>query len=405
MKLEIENILLENPKFDLIGWYVKYLNETGIFHQQYRKCHELYYAPIPYGEIDELENLPGLVAWPNEECNIIEFVNNQSWDKEKDNDILEKIANTLNKCAPFPGDGMVVDPTYQPGKSRFIVRRDSIDLMCIYDRVQGFEAYITWDIAKWGGFSIGKWFAEQCAIIRKDDGPYVTAQEWMRERKWENTTIKQEPALTVEKDTDRAGNNEDSDGPAAVVKLAQLDVMKNKKNTFLGLGAIQVDRNKYVSIQRNASKVKSSERLLPKPVIIKVKIDGQPARALIDSGSLGDFILSTLVDQLKLKRAVLDKAIGLQLAIQGSRSKINAEVSTQLEYQNIREYRRFDVINLNDYDLILGTPWMYQHQVCIGLNPVRIVIGSNDSLPINARSDAKFLLGVVDLEGNDVVMA
>ena len=135
MKLEIENILLENPKFDFIGWYVKYLNETGIFHQQYQKYHELYYAPIPYGEIDKLEKLPGLVVWPNEECNAIKFVNNQSWDKEEDNDILEKIVNTLSKCVPFPG-GMVVDPTYQPGKSRFIVSRDSIDLMCIYDCVQ-----------------------------------------------------------------------------------------------------------------------------------------------------------------------------------------------------------------------------------------------------------------------------
>ena len=42
---------------------------------------------------------------------------------------------------------------------------------------------------------------------------------------------------------------------------------------------------------------------------------------------------------------------------------------------------------------------MYQQQVCIGLNPARIVIGSDELLPINAGSDAKFLLGVVDLEG------
>lgn len=38
---------------------------------------------------------------------------------------------------------------------------------------------------------------------------------------------------------------------------------------------------------------------------------------------------------------------------------------------------------------------MYQHQVCIGLNPARIVIGNDDLLPINARSDTKFLLGTV----------
>jgi hypothetical protein len=57
--------------------------------------------------------------------------------------------------------------------------------------------------------------------------------------------------------------------------------------------------------------------------------------------------------------------------------------------------RQLDVANLNDYDVILGTPWIYQHQVCIGLNPARILIGSDESMPIHSDSGAKPLLNAM----------
>lgn len=53
----------------------------------------------------------------------------------------------------------------------------------------------------------------------------------------------------------------------------------------LELGAIQVDHNKYVAIPQNTAWAKTEEKLLPKPIIVKVSIDNQPARALIDSGN------------------------------------------------------------------------------------------------------------------------
>jgi hypothetical protein len=137
---------------------------------------------------------------------------------------------------------------------------------------------------------------------------------------------------------------------------------------------------------------------------LRIGINGSPARALIDLGSLGDFISSTLVDQLKIKRHLLDKAIGLQIAVQGSRSKINSTVHAQLTYQSINETRQLDVANLNDYDVILRTPWIYQHQVCIGLNPSSILIGSDVTLPITSENDAKPLLNAI-LPSSEVISA
>ena len=38
------------------------------------------------------------------------------------------------------------------------------------------------------------------------------------------------------------------------------------------------------------------------------------------------------------------------------------------------------MINLQHYDLILGTPFLYQHQVLVGLNSPRVILGSKTPL-------------------------
>jgi hypothetical protein len=129
-----------------------------------------------------------------------------------------------------------------------------------------------------------------------------------------------------------------------------------RPSSSVELGGMQVDRNKYPALQQNASQVKGNQRLLPKPIVIKVEINGHPTRALLDSGSLGDFVSTTLADQLGLKRRTLEMPVALQLAVQGSRSKVNSVMSARIKYQSINEECTFDIINLNNYDLILGTP-------------------------------------------------
>ena len=103
-----------------------------------------------------------------------------------------------------------------------------------------------------------------------------------------------------------------------------------------------------------------------------------------------------LVDQLSIKRETLDTPLSLHLAVQGSRSKVNARTTINLKYQGINEKRTLDIINLNNYDLILGTPFMYQHQVCLGFNPARVVIGSDEALPLKAGLDTKLMVAMLD---------
>ena len=112
-----------------------------------------------------------------------------------------------------------------------------------------------------------------------------------------------------------------------------------------------------------------TSHLVPHPLVVVVHINGHPTCALIDSGSLGDFILSTLTQQLALKKSELVSPIPIQLAVQGSRSRINYGATAELCYQTIQEQRYLDVINLSGYDLILGTPWLFQHKITYGINP------------------------------------
>ncbi|KIN92989.1 hypothetical protein M404DRAFT_36508 [Pisolithus tinctorius Marx 270] len=115
---------------------------------------------------------------------------------------------------------------------------------------------------------------------------------------------------------------------------------------------------------------------VPKPLVVVVHVNGQPAHALIDTGSLADFMSVMLAEQPNVKKIPLEKPLTIQLAVQGSRSRVNFGTKVRFQYQGIDCERHFDVMNIQNYDLILGTPFLYQHQVLVGLHSPRVVIGS-----------------------------
>jgi len=159
----------------------------------------------------------------------------------------------------------------------------------------------------------------------------------------------------------------------------------NNQYRLVELNGQQVAPGTYPAIQRNSATTRDFKRLIPKPVVIVVHINGRPARALVDTGSLADFMSSSLADQLRVKRIELEKPLTIQLAVQGSRSRVNFGTKVQFAYQKIKEERFFDIINLQNYDLVLGTPFLFQHQVMVGLNPSRVVVGSSSALPVKGE--------------------
>lgn len=142
-------------------------------------------------------------------------------------------------------------------------------------------------------------------------------------------------------------------------------------------------------LERNSIKPKDFDRLVPRPIVINIRINGREARALLDTGSLADFMSTRLADQLKVPLEVLAKPLGVQMAAVGSRSMVFATTTVDFEYQSVKSKRRFDIMNLDNYDMILGTPFIYQHKVVLGLNPTQVGIGSPVALPIRGEQIGK----------------
>ncbi|RPD57528.1 hypothetical protein L226DRAFT_445699, partial [Lentinus tigrinus ALCF2SS1-7] len=161
------------------------------------------------------------------------------------------------------------------------------------------------------------------------------------------------------------------------------------KCTELEINAVSMKRSKTKAdppliIERNASEPCDFARVVPKPIIVSSWILGKEARTLLDTGSLSDFITPTFARDLGLKVFPLAKQIPLNLAVKGSRAKISYGCIAEITYQEIRERRYFDVAVMN-YDIILGTPFIYQHQMHLSMNPTKVVVGSVKSLPIAGK--------------------
>ena len=153
----------------------------------------------------------------------------------------------------------------------------------------------------------------------------------------------------------------------------------------------------YVAVESTSMRPKDFTRRVPKPLVIEILVQGKPVCALLDTGCMADFLSTTVVDQLRLKKEVLAKPLPVQLAVHGSRSKINCSSTVEITYQDIKCLRRFDIVNLDDYDAILGTPFIFQHKVAISLNPTRIAIGSPNPLPIAGEDATEIHSAAADL--------
>lgn len=162
----------------------------------------------------------------------------------------------------------------------------------------------------------------------------------------------------------------------------------------------QVPEGHFAPLQRNTAKPRDFTCLIPKPIVIVAKINGQPVHALLDLGLLGDFMLSALADQLRVVRIVLEQPLPVQLAMQGSQSKINNSTEVQFEYARINKKCYFDIANVDGYDLILGTLFLFQHQMVLGFNDTRVVVGSDPSLPMKGEQVMKLTSQAVKIKDN-----
>lgn len=148
----------------------------------------------------------------------------------------------------------------------------------------------------------------------------------------------------------------------------------NTSHLSKGLKPVPPVRNTILAIEWNMMCTKDFMCSIPKPIIVAIWIMGKPCHTLLDTGSMADFMSTTLVNQLGLKKEILAKPLPVQLVVHGPWSKTNCSVTADSEYQDIAWMRQFNIVNLNNYDLILGTPFLFQHQVMLTWNLTCMIV-------------------------------
>ncbi|KAL1938571.1 hypothetical protein VTO73DRAFT_11594 [Trametes versicolor] len=92
-----------------------------------------------------------------------------------------------------------------------------------------------------------------------------------------------------------------------------------------------------------------------------IKINGMEAYALFDSGSTTDSLSPEFAYVAKAPKIVLDDQVTLQLGCAGSRSKISYGSRVPVEICGVQQNHYFDIVNLDRYDCIIGTPFLNAH--------------------------------------------
>ncbi|KAI0743720.1 hypothetical protein C8Q80DRAFT_1122131 [Daedaleopsis nitida] len=97
----------------------------------------------------------------------------------------------------------------------------------------------------------------------------------------------------------------------------------------------------------------------------EVMINGIASFTLFDSGCTTDSISPSLAYIARADRVLLEIPMGLQLGVQSSCAKINYGVRAVVIVGTVNESYYFDVIDIDKYDLKLGTPFFHTHKVVL----------------------------------------
>ncbi|KAF8596419.1 hypothetical protein BDV93DRAFT_428366, partial [Ceratobasidium sp. AG-I] len=113
-----------------------------------------------------------------------------------------------------------------------------------------------------------------------------------------------------------------------------------------------------------------------RPITGYFRIGPTLAHVLFDSGSEADMMSPEFVRATRIKPMVLENPVGLQLALIGSRGRINFGVNAPLAIGPVVGTHYFDVVNIEKYDVIIGSPFMRKHGISVDFKHNCVRIGS-----------------------------
>ena len=115
-------------------------------------------------------------------------------------------------------------------------------------------------------------------------------------------------------------------------------------------------------------------------------MNGIKAYTLFDTGCTTDAITPEIAYLSRANRVDLAEPINLQLGTKGSRSTIHYGARPRIKIGPIDDVKYFDVIDVDRYDLILGTTFCRQHNVILDFAQNKIWV---DGVPVPAYTKAQ----------------
>jgi hypothetical protein len=85
----------------------------------------------------------------------------------------------------------------------------------------------------------------------------------------------------------------------------------------------------------------------------------------------------------------LTKQVALQLGCVGSRGSINYSVHPKISFASIQEHPYYlDIVNINRYNCILGTPFMHKHNIMLDFGISAIIVYGQKVLALSSKEEA-----------------
>ena len=211
-------------------------------------------------------------------------------------------------------------------------------------------------------------------MVREDDSEEITKNiKSNLKEDVKSSTSKEEDIPPEEEDNLNESSGEDEE-------MYLWDKVKYKANYVHFISNESTERQVQIAsavvnkleepVYDHRTRIRERSRTLQKhndnqPIFVFWEIGRTKAHCLLDSGCEGIMLPPNFIRAAKIELFPLDKPIGIQLAITGSKSVINYGANATIKYEG-REWKEyFDIINIDYYDAILGIPFIRKHEVII----------------------------------------
>lgn len=121
-----------------------------------------------------------------------------------------------------------------------------------------------------------------------------------------------------------------------------------------------------------------------------MRVNGLEALVLLDSGSTGDSISPDFARVCDAPVMELENPATLQLGCVGSRSRINRGVRVPIAMGSFATENYLDIVNLDRYDVVLGTPFMRRFGVLLDFGNSRATIQGVNYAALTPREEDRY---------------